>query len=89
MKTIEERAIEKYPITAENADKAIAMRKIYVQIATEQKAIDDDHFREVKKMLIDKACKAHCSCCMAYKACSHRNKFYCWELDKIRKAMEG
>lgn len=41
MKTIEERAIEKYPITAENADKAIAMRKIYIQIATEQEAIDN------------------------------------------------
>lgn len=44
--------------------------------------------RDTKKAMIDKACKAHCSCCMAYSACSRRGKFGCWELDKIRKAME-
>lgn len=31
--------------------------KDYYLGATEQKAIDDDHLREVKKMLIDRACK--------------------------------
>ena len=29
----------------------------YIQGATEQQAIDDDHLREVRKMVIDKACE--------------------------------
>ena len=31
--------------------------RIYTDIATEQKVIDDDHLREVKKMVVDKACE--------------------------------
>ena len=54
----------------ERADKAMRQRSAdylqplsfefkngYEQGATEQKAIDDDHLREVKKMVIDKSCE--------------------------------
>lgn len=68
-KTIEERAIsaaiadtakgrtrEDYIISA-MADHENGFRGGYIKGATEQKDIDEDHFREAKKMLIDKACK--------------------------------
>lgn len=83
MKMIEERAVDAcdnipynvYIHSSVNCEDAF--KDGYIKGAAEQKAID-----------IDKACKAHCSCCMAYSACSRCGKFGCWELDKIRKAME-
>lgn len=47
MKKIEERSIEKYPFTAENMDKALKMRKLYVKIAAEQQKVDIDRFKTV------------------------------------------
>ena len=79
MKTIEERADEfiGHPYECDEGTTVSMARTAYTQGATEQKAID-----------IDRACQLHCSCCMAYMPCSHRGKFYCGELEKIRKAME-
>lgn len=37
---------------------------------------------------IDKACEVHCSLCIAYVACKQRGKFYCPEIEKIKKALE-
>ena len=70
MKTKEERAelalriytsedIPQYDEYAEGvqAGQAYGFKDGYIVGAEEQKAIDEDHLREVKKMLIEKACK--------------------------------
>lgn len=58
MKTIEDKINE---IVEGHAEcrwlDACELRKYLEEVATEQKAIDDDHLREVKKMVVDKACE--------------------------------
>ena len=99
METIEERAnefaLKKHPYSPFCEEYA----KMYIEIATEQKAIDDKLLKRVhkgvldkaikeKKELIEKAIMAHCECCTAYDACKSRGKFGCYWTRKIRKAME-
>lgn len=63
--------------------------KDYYDGATEQKAIDNDHLREVKKMLIKKACDAHCRICDCYSCCPYEFEIEgCYERNEILKAME-
>lgn len=66
MATIEERAKTRgaEPLTEEdvkvlhNVRGALSAFEVgYILGATEQKAIDDNHLREVKEMVIDKACE--------------------------------
>ena len=62
-RTIEERAkshagVSTNPRAIYNEVYVLATRYAsYKEGATEQKDIDEDHFREVKKMIIEKACK--------------------------------
>lgn len=88
MKTIDERANE---FAKKNkiygwCDYGATLRYGYLSGAAEQKAIDDDHFREVTKMLIDKACEAYCELCDYYTCCPFEFKG-CYERIEIRKAM--
>lgn len=55
MATIEERAKEFGRSGDSLASFAGDLERGYIKGATDQKAIDDDHLREVKKMLIDRA----------------------------------
>ena len=57
MKTIKERAKEFGRSGDSLASFAGDLERGYLKGATDQKAIDDDHLREVKKMVIDKACR--------------------------------
>jgi len=70
------------------------------KIVREQKAIDDEELgkallyctnktaERVKKEMIEKACKAHCSLCIAHIACRERGEFYCQDIEEIKKIME-
>lgn len=61
----------------------------WLQSATEQKAIDDDHLREATKMLIKKACDAHCRICDYYLCCPYEFEIEgCYERNEILKVME-
>lgn len=80
MMSIEERAWEKYPEVIKHHNLAQIdineeKRKMYIEIATEQKAID-----------IEKACKCFCDIC-GYKECVKRN-VVCTEYKEFRKALE-
>lgn len=57
--------------------------KDYYDGATEQKSIDDDHLREVTKMVVNKACEW-------LKRWYADSKYYTMEasIDMLRKAME-
>lgn len=62
MKSIEERAWEKYPGVIKHHNLAQIdineeKRKMYIEIAKEQKAIDDAYFADASKIVIDKACE--------------------------------
>ena len=59
MKTIEQRADEfiGHPFECDEGTPITMSRVSYIQGAEDQKAIDDDHLREVKEMAIDKACE--------------------------------
>lgn len=68
MATIEERAEELYPYPEGwewNKNKKWAIdpygekREAYIKGAKEQKALDEDHLREVKKKVINKACEIY------------------------------
>lgn len=44
--------------------------------------------QNIKQEMIEKACKAHCSLCIAHIACRERGEFYCSDIEVFRKAME-
>lgn len=55
----------------------------------EQEAIDDDHLREATKMLIKKACDAHCRICDYYSCCPYEFEIEgCHERNEILQVME-
>ena len=86
MKSIEERAWEKYPEVIKHHNLAHIdineeKRKMYVEIATEQKAIDDAELLKLKSAwgkeaqinhdAIEKACNIFC-----YTGCPHKTDSY-------------
>ncbi len=87
MKTIEERAYEFACKNDKPSSFFCDLEKGYKVGATEQKVIDDDHLRKATKMLIDKACAAHCKLCDYYLCCPYEYDV-CWERSEIKRAME-
>lgn len=91
--TIEERARKEAPLFPFGFDEYEAnyRREEFINGyeigATEQKAIDEDHLREVTEMLIEKACKAHCGICDFFNCCPYEFEG-CPERNEVRKAME-
>ena len=94
MKSIEERAWEKYPEVIKHHNLAHIdineeKRKMYIEIATEQKSIDEVNYKQGYHDAAEKACNVFCHTGCPHKTDSYNcfnNKCDTWKI--FRRMME-